>query len=174
MRPFITGQHLRRDLSHLTRLSSYQVADYLVLDGTTLRHLEILEPLHRDADKASTLFAALNKTVTPMGARRLRDWLSQPLSSQRAIQARQAVVGAFLEKSELLAQVRTVLAESRDLERTLSRLSVGSGNGRDLLALLNRAGTGSCVARSFGTAWWRGPAPSLTADPCCPIQIPRP
>ncbi len=129
------GQHLRRDLSHLTRLSTYQVADYLVLDSTTLRHLEILEPLHRDADRASTLFAALNRTVTPMGARRLRDWLSQPLASQEAIQARQAVVGAFVENTDLLSQVRTALAGSRDLERNLSRLSVGSGNGRDLLAL---------------------------------------
>src|SRR5204863_7414492 len=62
-------QHLRRDVAHLTRLSFYQRSDYLALDFTTLRHLEILEPLNREAPRCATLFAALNRTVTPMGAR---------------------------------------------------------------------------------------------------------
>ncbi|MBI1841823.1 MAG: DNA mismatch repair protein MutS [Verrucomicrobia bacterium] len=129
------GHHLRRDLSHLMRLSAYQVADYLVLDSTTLRHLEILEPLHRDADRACTLFGALNKTITPMGARRLRDWLSQPLANAHAIRSRQAVVARFQGAPELLEQVRAALREVRDLERTLGRLTAGSGNARDLLGL---------------------------------------
>ena len=73
-------QHLRRDVKSLTRLSFYQRGDFLALDYTTLRHLEILEPLRHDAPRNSCLFGALNRTVTPMGARRLRDWLSQPLS----------------------------------------------------------------------------------------------
>ena len=129
------GHHLRRDLSHLMRLSTYQVADYLVLDGVTMRHLEILEPLHRDADRSCTLFGAMNKTITPMGARRLRDWLSQPLASVHAIRSRQAVVAKFQGTPELLDQVRGSLREVRDLERTLGRLTAGSGNARDLLGL---------------------------------------
>jgi DNA mismatch repair protein MutS len=129
------SQHLRRDVSHLLRLSTYQAADFLILDSTTLRHLEILEPLHRDASKESTLFGALNRTTTPMGARRLRDWLSQPLSNALAIRARQAVIGQFMEDASLLDQLRTLLKGVRDLERTMGRLSVGSGNGRDLTAL---------------------------------------
>ena len=63
-------QHLRRDVAHLTRLGFYQCSDYLVLDAVTLRNLEILEPLHRDAPKPGSLYAAINRTVTPMGARR--------------------------------------------------------------------------------------------------------
>src|SRR5579859_1648290 len=63
--------HLRRDLAHLTSLSAYQTTDFLNLDITTLRHLEILEPLHRDAPRTATLYGAMNRTVTPMGARRL-------------------------------------------------------------------------------------------------------
>ena len=129
------AQHLRRDISHLTRLTTYEVADYLVLDSTTLRHLEILEPLQRDAPRGATLFGALNRTVTPMGARRLRDWLSQPLSNAMAIQLRQAVVNHFQESPKTLEALRNGLRDVRDLERTLGRLSIGSGNGRDLLAL---------------------------------------
>ena len=106
-----------------------------MLDSTTLRHLEILEPLHRDAPRNASLYGALNRTVTPMGARRLRDWLSQPLVGGRAIGRRQHAVQAFIEAAECLEQFRAELAEVRDLERTIGRLSVGSGNARDLNAL---------------------------------------
>jgi DNA mismatch repair protein MutS len=129
------GQHLRRDCKHLTSLAFYQPADFLVLDTTTLRHLEILEPLHRDAPKTASLYGALNRTVTPMGARRMRDWLSQPLADAAAIGRRQEAVQALLDHGDGLAPLRAQLAEVRDLERTIGRLSIGSGNGRDLTAL---------------------------------------
>ncbi|HWF19539.1 MAG TPA: DNA mismatch repair protein MutS, partial [Verrucomicrobiae bacterium] len=128
-------QHLRRDVTHLTSLSCYQTSDFLNLDITTLRHLEILEPLHRDAPRAATLYGALNRTVTPMGARRLRDWLSQPLADAGAIARRQDVVQRWMERGHSLEQFRAQLAQVRDLERTTGRLSAGSGNARDLAAL---------------------------------------
>ncbi|MEY2428899.1 MAG: mismatch repair protein MutS, partial [Verrucomicrobiota bacterium] len=128
-------QHLRREVANLTRISFYQRSDYLVLDFTTLRHLEILEPLHRDAPRNATLFGALNRTVTPMGARRLRDWLSQPLAAIERIQRRQDAVQTFIESSGGLENLRTQLAQVRDLERIIGRLSAGTGNGRDLIAL---------------------------------------
>ncbi|HZV34760.1 MAG TPA: DNA mismatch repair protein MutS [Verrucomicrobiae bacterium] len=128
-------QHLRRDVTHLTSLSCYQTSDYLNLDITTLRHLEILEPLHRDATGAATLYGALNRTVTPMGARRLRDWLSQPLADAAAIHRRQQVVQTWMDEGENLEKFRERLGQVRDLERTIGRLSSGSGNARDLLAL---------------------------------------
>jgi len=128
-------QHLRRDVAHLTSLSFYEPADYLVLDSTTLRHLEVLEPLRHDAPRAATLYGALNRTVTPMGARRLRDWLSQPLADVNAIQNRQEVVRSWIEHATELGEFRKKLSEVRDLERTIGRLAVGSGNCRDLQAL---------------------------------------
>ncbi|MFA6543576.1 MAG: DNA mismatch repair protein MutS [Limisphaerales bacterium] len=128
-------QHLRRDVKHLTRITFYQCRDYLVLDSTTLRNLEILEPLHRDAPKNTSLYGALNRTVTPMGARLLRNWLTQPLSSVEPIRRRQDAVQSWLENGASLETFRTKLAEVRDLERTVSRLSVGTGNARDLHAL---------------------------------------
>ena len=129
------AQHLRRDVAHLTSLSFYQPSDFLHLDATTLRHLEILEPLRHDAPKTSTLYGALNRTVTPMGARKLRDWLSQPLANAADIRRRQEAVAAWLADPETLERFRRQLGEVRDLERTIGRLSLGSGNARDLLAL---------------------------------------
>ncbi len=128
-------QHLRRDCQHLTSLSFYQPSQFLVLDGVTLRHLEILEPLHRDAPRHASLYGALHRTVTPMGARRLRDWLSQPLADAPAIARRQDGVQIFLDSAEAAGKLRAQLIEVRDLERTIGRLSVGTGNARDLLAL---------------------------------------
>jgi len=129
------AQHLRRNVKHLTRLSFYQRTDFLVLDQTTLRHLEILEPRHHDAPRQASLYGALNRTMTPMGARRLRDWLSQPLASVEAIRRRQAGVQTLIDNSSNLDQIRAQLAEVRDLERTIGRLGGGTGNARDLAAL---------------------------------------
>ncbi len=129
------GQHLRRDLTHLTRMTSYAVSDFLILDSTSVRNLEILEPLHSEASRKTTLLGAMNHTVTPMGARRLRDWLTQPLASVSAIVERQEAVEAWIQPGSGLGEFRMALREVRDLERTLGRLSLASGNGRDLVAL---------------------------------------
>jgi DNA mismatch repair protein MutS len=128
-------QNLRRDVKHLTRISFYQRSDFLALDYTTLRHLEILEPQHHDAPRNASLYGALNKTVTPMGARLLRNWLSQPLAKVEPIRQRQDAVQMFIENTFGLDSFRQQLAKVRDLERTLGRLSSGSGNARDLVAL---------------------------------------
>jgi DNA mismatch repair protein MutS len=128
-------QHLRRDVKHLTRLSFYRRTDFLTLDYTTLRHLEILEPLNHDAPRTASLYGALNRTVTPMGARRLRDWLSQPLAATGPIHRRQHAIQTFLARPARLEDLRAQLAQVRDLERTLGRLSTGSGNARDLVVL---------------------------------------
>ena len=128
-------QNLRREAANITRLSCYQRSDYLTLDDTTLRHLEVLEPLHSDTPRNASLYGALNRTVTPMGARRLRLWLSQPLAALRPIQQRQEAVQAFIRNSAGLESFRAQLAHVRDLERTTGRLSTGNGNARDLIVL---------------------------------------
>jgi len=128
-------QHLRRDVGNLTTLTFYQRADFLSLDSTTLRHLEILEPLHESASRNATLYGALNRTTTPMGARRLRHWISQPLASVEAIRQRQDALQAWMENPAALDEFRSQLGQVRDLERTINRLTTGSGNARDLSAL---------------------------------------
>jgi len=128
-------QHLRRDISSLARLSFYLCSDFMALDAVSLRNLEILEPLHSGSPRQACLYGALNRTVTPMGARRLRDWLSQPLAAPTPIARRLHAVSLWLGNAAALDEFRQCLGEVRDLERTLGRLSAGSGNGRDLLAL---------------------------------------
>ncbi|HYE31304.1 MAG TPA: DNA mismatch repair protein MutS [Methylomirabilota bacterium] len=129
------SQHLRRDIQHLSRLSFYQASDYLVLDHTSLRNLEALEPMHKDSARDASLFGAMNRTVTPMGARRLRDWISRPLASVERIQQRQDAVEAWLRDAQDLGGFRERLKNVRDLERTISRLMLAGGNARDLVAL---------------------------------------
>src|SRR6185312_12428297 len=87
------------------------------------------------APRNACLYGALNRTVTPMGARRLRDWLSQPLAAVEPIQRRQDAVRTFVENSTSLEAFRAQLASVRDLERTIGRLSSGSGNARDMISL---------------------------------------
>ena len=77
----------------------------------------------------------MNRTTTPMGARRLRDWLSQPLADAVEIGRRQDAVQSWLDHGATLEKFRAQLADVRDLERTIGRLSSGSGNARDLSAL---------------------------------------
>jgi DNA mismatch repair protein MutS len=160
-------QHLRRDVAHLTTLSCYQPTDFLNLDATTLRHLEILEPLQRDAPRTACLYGALNRTVTPMGARRLRDWLSQPLAEAAAIARRQGAVQAWMENTEALERCRRQLTEVRDLERTIGRLSIGSGNARDLLVLrqaLEQIPALKQTLREIGARTVRPPGDSLQEE----------
>ena len=96
----------------------------------------------------------VNRTVTPMGARRLRDWLSQPLAAVEPIRRRQEAVQTFIENSAGLDNFRAQLSQVRDLERTLGRLSSGSGNARDLVALrlaLEQIPTVKGILQSVGT-----------------------
>ncbi|MDB4665097.1 DNA mismatch repair protein MutS [Verrucomicrobia bacterium] len=125
---------LRRDVQHLTQLSCYEPAAFLILDAVTLRHLEIVDPGNKDASSTS-VFKALNETVTPMGARKLKEWLTRPLADLKGIQQRQEAVNAWIQNPISLSNLRDSLKYIRDLERTLSRLSSGSGNARDLNTL---------------------------------------
>lgn len=128
-------QHLRRDVRHLTRFKFYENAEFLGLDHVSLRNLEILEPLQPDSQRGLSLCSSMNRCMTPMGARKLREWLIQPLSAQDPIVRRQEAVERWIKSPRLLDEFRAGLKEIRDLERTVNRLSMGTGNARDLMAL---------------------------------------
>jgi len=170
-------QNLRRDVKHLTRISFYQRSDFLTLDYTTLRHLEILEPQHHDAPRNACLYGALNRTATPMGARLLRQWLSQPLAAVEPIRRRQEAVQQFIENTFGLDSFRQQLANVRDLERTIGRLSSGSGNARDLVSLRVAMEQIPALKQTLASVG-QGSRPDLLADadgdaqPATPILIP--
>lgn len=172
-------QNLRRDVSALTRLSFYQRSEFMTLDAVSLRHLEILEPQHHDAPRQASLYGAVNRTVTPMGARRLRDWLSQPLAAVGPILRRRDAVQLWVEKSGLLEDFRRELAEVRDLERTIGRLTIGSGNARDLLSLRLALEKIPGLKRILAEAALSAVAPQNLrelpiAQPSCEVPVPGP
>ncbi len=123
---------LRRSVDHIQRLRYAQISDVVLIDAASQSHLELVTAR---GGNAHTLLSALDRTCTPMGARKLRHWVLHPLRDLDALTQRQDMIAALLEESMLFSQIRTLLKEVRDLERTSSRLSQGSGNGRDLLML---------------------------------------
>ncbi len=130
---YLTRQ-MRRNASHLRRLQPYRASQFLILDAASQSHLELVQSR---AGKALTLLGALDRAVTPMGARLLREWVLHPLREVEEIRARQNAIARLLEDSLLLGKLREHLAEIRDLERAVSRLNGNSGNARDLAALAN-------------------------------------
>ncbi|MEI6712549.1 MAG: DNA mismatch repair protein MutS [Verrucomicrobiota bacterium] len=124
---------LRRSLNHVTRISSYRRSQFMVLDAATQANLELVES--RGGGRNTSLLGALDRTVTPMGARRLRHWLLHPLCEVEPLEARLDAIGGFLKSSPQLLQIREMLKAIRDVERTVGRLSQTGGNARDMLVL---------------------------------------
>jgi DNA mismatch repair protein MutS len=123
---------LRRKIDHLTSLRSDAPADYVLLDAATQTNLELVESRSlRD----TTLLAVLDRTATPMGGRKLRAWISQPLRNLTELQRRHQMIADLLQEPDLLAAIRGELKSIRDIERATGRLSLASGNARDLVAL---------------------------------------
>jgi len=123
---------LRRSVEHIQRLRVGQTNDCVLIDAASQSHLELVTAR---GGTQHTLLSALDRTCTPMGARKMRHWVLHPLRDLDALTQRQDMIAALLDEPILLGQIRTLLKEVRDLERTSSRLSQGSGNGRDLQAL---------------------------------------
>jgi DNA mismatch repair protein MutS len=128
---------LRRPLGHVGRLACYCNSQFMTLDAATQMHLELVHPRGSagESKRDTTLLRALDRTVTPMGARKLRDWLLHPLCDLAALRARQDAIGQLLAEPFLLGQIRETLKSIRDMERTVGRLSQASGNARDLVVL---------------------------------------
>jgi DNA mismatch repair protein MutS len=120
-------------LGHLTRLQRLRPADSMTLDETAVRTLELLEA--SDGSTRSSLFGVLDETVTPMGARLLRQWLLQPLLDPAAIGARQDAVAALVAAPDARAAVRRLLKPVGDVARLTSRATLGVAHARDLVGL---------------------------------------
>ncbi len=125
----------QKNLGHITNLSRYDSKDFLTLDYTTRRNLEIFAPLQGDG-KDSSLLAVMDETSTPMGARLLRKWLARPLRSSDRINQRLDAVELLSTERELRDKLRMELAELGDLERLLGRFaSARILSPRDFLVL---------------------------------------
>ncbi|HET9800230.1 MAG TPA: DNA mismatch repair protein MutS, partial [Chthoniobacterales bacterium] len=123
---------LRRKIDHLRSLKRDAPSDYVLLDVATQTNLELVESR---GERDTSLLAALDRTATPMGARKLRSWILQPLRDLNELRCRQQMIADLLQEPDLLSSIRIELKSIRDVERAAGRLSQASGNARDLVSL---------------------------------------
>ena len=118
-------------LNHITSLSRIDQGQYVWLDKFTIRNLELL---HTSNLNAKTLIDVIDKTVSPMGGRLMRRWLSLPLKNKEQIEARYEVVQFFTENRDLIAKSsKEAVRQVGDLERLISKVSLSRVNPRELL-----------------------------------------
>ncbi|MEM7801927.1 MAG: DNA mismatch repair protein MutS [Chloroflexota bacterium] len=117
-------------INQIQRLATYSIEGYMTLGSTTRKNLELTEAL--DGDKKNSLFGTLNKSVTPMGARHLRERITRPLLNIEQLNKRLNQVEAFYNDALLRAEIRTILKGLPDLERLTNRILSGRANPRDL------------------------------------------
>lgn len=125
----------RSALDHLNRPTYYERHQYMVLDATTVRNLELVEPLFVGEKRDSTLFYVLDQTSTGMGGRLLRSRLLQPACDLAEIESRLDAVAELANKVIVRTELRKLLESILDLERLLAKITLGTGTPRELLAL---------------------------------------
>ena len=125
----------RAALDHVDRPAYYDRAGSMVLDGVTVRNLEIVEPLFQGDRKDSTLLNVLDQSLTGMGGRLLRRRLLRPSLDRAEIEARLDGVERLLKATIDRAEIRKILGSVLDIERLLAKVTLGAAGPRELLAL---------------------------------------
>lgn len=121
-------------LANIRQIKPFLARAYMILDSTCQRTLELVKNSY-DGSAKGTLLEVLDDTITPMGGRKLREWLLNPLMDAREIELRHDAVDEFKESYQLRTDLRAAFRSIYDLERLISRVSLGVANARDLLAL---------------------------------------
>jgi len=126
-------------LEHIQSISTYKIEEFMVLDISTRRNLELTETM-REKAKKGTLLWVLDRTVTSMGGRTIRKWIEQPLINVSDINERLEAVGELKDKFMVRMEVRELLKRVYDIERLMGKVILGNVNCRDLIALKNSVG----------------------------------
>ncbi|MDB5054770.1 MAG: mismatch repair protein MutS [Bacilli bacterium] len=124
----------KRTLAHITYIQMYESNQYMMMDPFTRRNLELVETV-RERSKKGSLLWLLDESVTSMGGRKLRRWIEKPLMNLGQIEQRLEAVDCLYRQLITRDDLRNHLKQIYDLERLTARVSYGSANGRDLLAL---------------------------------------
>ncbi|HTS71130.1 MAG TPA: DNA mismatch repair protein MutS [Terriglobia bacterium] len=124
----------RGSLTHLDGIRFYQQQDSLVLDPSTLRNLELVEPAFGES-RAATLLGVLDECSTSLGARKLKAWMLRPSVDRMELTARLDAVEELAKNAIAREELRRVLSTIQDLERLLSKVTLETANARELLAL---------------------------------------
>ena len=121
-------------LAHISTIKKVERADFLQIDPTSLRSLEILRTIRTESSKG-TLLDCIDQTLTGMGARMMRTWLCMPLCDVDAIELRHDAVEEFSQNDQTCGQLRKLLKATSDIERIAARISTFRTTPRDLVAL---------------------------------------
>jgi DNA mismatch repair protein MutS len=121
-------------LDHIHRPRILNLTEYMIVDESTRRNLEIHNPLREDIG-GNTLLAVLDKTQTAMGGRLLKRWFTQPLRQVDTINIRLQLITEIIKDKPVLRDLQKLLAAISDLERLVAKISVGRSNARDLISL---------------------------------------
>ena len=140
-----------RPLAHLRPPRRAGRAAHLVLDGTTLRSLEVERTL-RSGGTEGTLLSVLQRARTPMGRRLLREWTCAPLGDRAAIHARQDAVATLVADERMREELRSACDGVQDVARIASRMSMGRATPRDLVALGKSMALAARIGAALGDA----------------------
>lgn len=126
----------KNTLSNLFKITYYQPEEKMILDYPTRKNLEIFES-NNISKKNTALLGVIDYTKTAMGSRKLKSWLSQPLTDLNKINNRLGNTKAYLTEFDISSELRTIFEEIYDLERILAKVTFETANARDLIALKN-------------------------------------
>lgn len=127
-------ENQKNELSHVTQLRRRYNSDYMTVDPTTQKNLELVQSLSQ-RDNRGTLISVIDQTKSAMGGRRLVNWLLNPLNQEQAIKLRLEAVEEFFKDDRTRTELRELLSKTGDLERLISKITTGRANARDLIAL---------------------------------------
>lgn len=126
-------------LNHIQNINFYKIEEFMVLDVSTRRNLELTETM-REKTRKGTLLWVLDRTMTSMGGRNIRKWIEQPLVNISDINERLEAVNELKERFMTRVEIREYLKRVYDIERLISKVVLGNVNCRDIIALKNSIG----------------------------------
>ncbi len=136
---FYLQETQKTDLSHISQIKYYKAEEYMDIDVSSRRNLELTETL-RDKTKRGSLFGILDKTGTAMGTRRMKDWIDRPLVNPELINMRLDATTELVDNIVLREELSGALKGINDIERAISKIVYGTCNARDFVSLRESLG----------------------------------
>jgi len=131
---YYINENQKQEAQHVLSINTYSVQDFMILDADTQHNLELTRSI-RDNSEKGTLLEVLDETLTPMGGRKMRQCILQPLLQANRINSRINTVEELYKNVTLQEELREILYKMYDMERLIARANMGAANARDLLAL---------------------------------------
>ena len=127
-------ENLKDNVPKFEKIEPYELSEYMIIDASTRKNLELVETL-REKNKYGSLLWAIDRTRTNMGARQLRTWICQPLKRVDQIMRRQNAISELVEKKQVRLKLASLLEKVYDIQRLATKISNSSANPRDFISL---------------------------------------